>query len=76
MSVAGLRCHRHRLTLYSMEVAYGEKQEAESKIQFIVVREFSGEKPMREAFEQLIERQTCEHLEEWLEHREMAQKAA
>ena len=26
------------------------------KIQFIVVREFSGEKPMREAFEQLIER--------------------
>ena len=46
------------------------------KIQFIVVREFSGEMPMREAFEQLIERQTCEHLEEWLEHREMAQKAA
>ena len=25
---------------------------------------------------QLIERQTCEHFVEWLEHREMAQKAA
>ena len=33
----------------------------------MVVREFSGEKSMREAFEQLIERQTCEHFEEWLE---------
>lgn len=42
----------------------------------VVVREFSGDKTMREAFEQLIERQTCEHFEEWLEHREMAQKAA
>ena len=38
--------------------------------------QFSGDKTMREAFEQLIERQTCEHFEEWLEHREMAQKAA
>ena len=28
------------------------------------------------AFEQLIERQTCEHFEEWLEHREMAENAA
>ena len=46
------------------------------KVQFVVVREFSGDKTMREAFEQLIERQTCEHFEEWLEHREMAQKAA
>ena len=45
------------------------------KVQFVVV-EFSGDKTMREAFEQLIERQTCEHFEEWLEHREMAQKAA
>ena len=42
----------------------------------VVVREFSGDKTMREAFEQLIERQTCEHFEECLEHREMAQKAA
>ena len=46
------------------------------KVRFVVVREFSGDKTMREAFEQLIERQTCEHFEEWLEHREMAQKAA
>jgi len=29
MSVAGLRCRSHRLIPYSMEVAYGEKQEAE-----------------------------------------------
>ena len=38
------------------------------KVRFVVVREFSGDKTMREAFEQLIERQTCEHFEEWLEH--------
>ena len=37
---------------------------------------FSGEKSMREAFEQLIERQTCEHFEEWLEQHEMAENAA
>ena len=47
-----------------------------NKVRFVVVREFSGEKSMREVFEQLIERQTCEHFEEWLDHREMAQKAA
>ena len=76
MSVAGLRCRSHRLIPYSMEVAYGEKQKQNKKVQFVVVREFSGDKTMREAFEQLIERQTCEHFEEWLEHREMAQKAA
>ncbi len=46
------------------------------KVQFFVVREFSGEKTMREAFEQLIERQTCEYFEEWLEQRELGQKAA
>ena len=72
MSVAGLRCHSYRLIPYSMEV--NKKQN--KKVQFVVVREFSGDKTMREAFEQLIERQTCEHFEEWLEHREMAQKAA
>ena len=38
------------------------------KVQFVVVREFSGDKTM--------ERQTCEHFEEWLEHQEMARKAA
>ena len=36
---------------------------------FIVVREFLGDKTMQEAFEQLIERQTCEHFEEWLERK-------
>lgn len=41
-----------------------------------MVREFSGEKPMREAFEELIERQTCGHFEKWLEQRETAEKAA
>lgn len=53
-----------------------KKQAAENKVRFVVVREFSGEKSMRETFEQLIERQTCEHLEEWLEQREMAENAA
>ena len=47
-----------------------------NKVRFVVVREFSGEKSMREVFEQLIERQTCEHFEEWLERREMAENAA
>lgn len=60
----------------SMEVAYGKKQAAKNKVRFVVVREFSGEKSMREAFEQLIERQTCEHFEEWRHQREMAEKAA
>ena len=46
------------------------------KVQFIVVREFSGEKTMREAFEQVIERQTCEQLEKWRENHETEQKAA
>ena len=59
-----------------MEVAYGKKQAAENKVRFVVVREFSGEKSMREAFEQLIERQTCEHFEEWRQQREMAENAA
>ena len=52
------------------------EKKQKSKVRFIVVREFSGEKTMREAFEQLIERQTLEHFEEWLEHREAAEKAA
>ena len=59
-----------------MEVAYEKNKKQNKKVQFVVVREFSGDKTMREAFEQLIERQTCEHFEEWLEHREMTQKAA
>ena len=46
------------------------------KVRFVVGREFSGDKTMREAFEQLIERQTCEHFEEWRHQREVAEKAA
>ena len=47
----------------------GEENEQSKKVKFIVIREFSGDKTMREAFEQLIERQTCEHFEEWLERK-------
>lgn len=46
------------------------------KVQFIVVREFSGKKTVQEAFEQVIERQTCEQFEKWLENHETEQKAA
>ena len=42
-----------------------KSKQQKNKVRFVVVREFSGEKSMREAFEQLIERQTCEHFEEW-----------
>ena len=65
------------LYLTQFQRPHMEKNKKQNKkVQFVVVREFSGDKTMREAFEQLIERQTCEHFEEWLEHREMAQKAA
>ena len=53
-----------------------KNKEQNKKVQFVVVHEFSGDKTMREAFEQLIERQTCEHFEEWRQQREMAEKAA
>ena len=53
-----------------------KSKQQKNKVRFVVVREFSGEKSMRETFEQLIERQTCEHFEEWLEQREMAENAA
>ena len=46
------------------------------KVHFVVVREFSGDKTMQEAFEQVIERQTCEQFEKWLENHETEQKAA
>lgn len=39
------------------------------KVRFIVIREFSGNQTMQEAFEQLIERQTCEQYEEWRERK-------
>lgn len=48
-----------------------EKKKKEStgnnKVQFIVVREFAGKQTMKEAFEQLIEKQTCSRFEEWLD---------
>ena len=53
-----------------------KSKQQKNKVRFVVVREFSGEKSMREVFEQLIERQTCEHFEEWLEQHEMAENAA
>ena len=59
-----------------MEKTQKQESKQRKKVKFIVVREFSGEKTMREAFEQLIERQTCEHFEEWLENHEIEQKAA
>lgn len=44
-------------------------QKDKKKVRFIVIREFSGKQTMQEAFEQLIERQTCEQFEEWLEQK-------
>lgn len=43
----------------------GAEPEQKKKVQFIVSREFAGSQTMQEAFEQLIERQTCERFEEW-----------
>ncbi len=44
-----------------------KEQKNNKTVRLIVIREFTGEKPMREAFEQLIERQTFTRFEEWLE---------
>ena len=52
-----------------MEKSQNQENKQSKKVNFIVVRYFSGEKTMQEAFEQLIERQTCEHFEEWLERK-------
>ena len=43
-----------------------QKRDGDKKVQFIVIREFSGSQTMQEAFEQLIERQACGQFEEWL----------
>lgn len=43
-----------------------QKQDGCKNVQFIVTREFSGSRTMQEAFEQIIERQACGQLEEWL----------
>ena len=58
-----------RLTTLWMEKTQKQENKQSKKVKFIVVREFLGDKTMQEAFEQLIERQTCEHFEEWLERK-------
>ena len=42
-----------------------QNRKENKKVQFIVSREFAGSQTMQEAFEQLIERQTCERFKEW-----------
>lgn len=59
-----------------MEKAQKQENKQRKKVKFIVIREFSGDKTMQEAFEQVIERQTCEQFEKWLENHEPEQKAA
>ena len=59
-----------------MEKTQKQENKQSKKVKFIVVREFSGDKTMQEAFEHLIERQTCEHFEKWLKNHEPEQKAA
>ncbi len=72
MSVAGLRC-RFPLsgTFFQEEVPMAENKKQETKgnnkVQFIVVREFAGSQSMKEAFEHLLEKQTCSRFEEWLD---------
>ena len=53
-----------------------KSKQQKNKVRFVVVREFSGEKPMEEAFEQVIERQACERFEDWLDTRETRKEAA
>lgn len=38
-----------------------------TKPRFIVIREYGGKQSMRTAFEQMIEKQACDQLEQWLE---------
>ena len=53
-----------------------KNRQQKNQVHFVVVREFSGEKSIQETFEQLIERQTCEHFEEWRQQRAMEEDAA
>ena len=53
-----------------------QNKKQKQQVQFIVAREFAGQQTMQEAFEQVIERQTCEQFEKWLENHEIEQKAA
>lgn len=42
-----------------------DRKRNKAQTRFVVTREFCGTQTMQEAFEQLIERQTCERFEEW-----------
>ena len=53
-----------------------KSKKQKNKVRFVVVREFSGEKSMRDAFAPLIERQHCGHFEGWRHEREMVERAA
>ncbi|HAK17384.1 MAG TPA: hypothetical protein DCM43_00735 [Lachnospiraceae bacterium] len=46
-----------------------QDSKSRKKVLFIVSREFSGQQTMKQAFEQIIERQTCEQFEEWRERK-------
>lgn len=59
-----------------MEKTQKQENKQRKKVKFIVVREFSGEKTMQEAFEQVIERQTYEQFEKWMANHEPKKKAA
>ena len=52
-----------------METTQKPENKQSKQVKFIVVREFSADQTMQAAFEQLIERQTCEHFEERLERK-------
>ncbi len=52
-----------------MEKAQKQENKQRKKVKFIVIREFSGDKTMQEAFEQVIERQTCEQFKKWLKRK-------
>jgi len=64
-TVTGVRLQGYGGLPMSNTPAHTTKQQTKKK--FIVSREFSGNQSMREAFEQLIERQSHSHFEEWLE---------
>ena len=45
-----------------MQKSIEKKQNGREKVRFIVTREFTGRQTMQEAFEQLIEKKTEEHI--------------
>ena len=67
--VAALLARRWCLGSQPMDQPQKKPSQQKKPIQFIVIREFTGEKPMQEAFESLIERRTCEQFEAWLQRK-------